>query len=283
MHEIIKDEKLNSAAHEHTVNALNKVQAVIEFNLDGTIITANDNFLHNTGYNLEELIGKHHSIFCDKAYVNSEGYNEFWKKINAGNFVSGEIKRFKKDGTEIWFNASYVPVFDKQNTLYKAIKFATNITESKLKNSEYECKLKAINRSQAIIEFTPEGTVLSANENFLNALDYALEDIKGKHHRMFCEPSLASSPEYSAMWERLRNGVLEAGRFKRVGRNGKLVWIEAQYNPIFDSNGKVLKVVKLAINITNQVALEEEIRQTTERFVKKSGWFKSTEHFHQIL
>lgn len=253
------------------IKALDRVQAVIEFELNGTIINANENFLKTLGYSLEEIKGKHHRMFCEETFANSLEYKQFWDKLARGEFVASEFKRIGKGGKEVWINASYNPIFDERGQPYKVVKFATNVTESKLKNAEYEGKIAAISRAQAVIEFELDGTIVTANENFLNTVGYSLDDIRGKHHRMFCEDSFASSPNYKALWDRLNKGEFESGRFKRLGRGGKVIWIQAQYNPIFDASGRPYKVVKFAVDITPQVALEEEVTQIAESFATKSS------------
>lgn len=236
---------------KHTLKALNRVQAVIEFELDGTIISANENFLSALGYSLAEIQGKHHRMFCEKSYTESPEYKKFWETIGKGEFVSGEYKRITKDGSEIWINASYNPVLDEDGKPYKAIKFATDITAQKLRNAEFEGKIAAIERAQAVIEFDLSGIILRANENFLDTLGYSLEEIQGKHHRMFCEESYVSSSEYAEFWNRLSRGEFFQGEYKRLGKNGKEVWINASYNPIFDASGKPFKVVKFATDVTD--------------------------------
>lgn len=232
--------------------ALNRVQAVIEFNLDGTIISANENFLGAVGYSLSEIQGKHHRIFCDSNYTNSIEYKAFWEKLSGGEFDSGEYKRFGRGGKEIWINASYNPIFNAEGKPYKVVKFATDITAQKLKNAEFEGKISAISKAQAVIEFNLDGTIIKANENFLSAVGYGLTEIEGKHHRMFCETNYANSSEYRAFWEKLNRGEFDAGEYKRIGRGGKEIWINASYNPIFNADGKPYKVVKFATDITAQ-------------------------------
>ena len=232
------------------MNAISKSQAVIEFNLDGTVITANDNFLKTLGYDLKDIQGKHHRMFCDPAYSNSPEYSKFWEKLNRGEFEAGEFKRINKNGKEVWINASYNPILDSNGKATKVVKFATDVTAAKNTTSEFEGKLNAISKSQAVIEFNLDGTVITANENFLKTLGYDLKDIQGKHHRMFCDPTYVNSSDYSRFWEKLNRGEFDAGDFKRIHKNGKEVWINASYNPIFDSNGKVFKVVKFATDIT---------------------------------
>ncbi|MBB5606218.1 MULTISPECIES: PAS domain-containing methyl-accepting chemotaxis protein [unclassified Janthinobacterium] len=240
--------------------ALNRVQAVIEFELDGTILHANDNFLKVLGYSLAEVQGKHHAIFCDPDYAQTPEYREFWARLGRGEFDQGDYKRRARDGHEVWINASYNPVFDADGKPYKVIKFATDITASKRRNAEYEGKVSAIGKAQAVIEFDTHGVVLDANPNFLAVMGYELDEIKGEHHRMFCDTEFANSPDYKKFWQKLARGEFDSGRYKRIGNHGKVVWIQATYNPILDLNGKPYKVVKFAIDITDQVNLENSIK-----------------------
>ena len=240
------------------LDALGKSQAVIEFKLDGTIITANANFCRALGYSLEEIKGKHHRIFCDPAYTATAEYREFWAMLNKGQFETREYKRFRKDGSEIWIQASYNPVF-RGGKLVKIVKFATDITAAKLKSAEADGKLEAISRVQATIEFTPTGEILTANENFLSTLGYTLAEIAGKHHSMFCEADYTRSDAYRDFWKTLASGQFVSAEFKRIGKGGKVVWIQASYNPIFDASGRVFKIVKYATDITGRVNAVDEI------------------------
>ncbi len=232
--------------------ALNKSPAVIEFNLDGIIITANENFLNAMGYRLEEIAGKHHSMFVEPAYKVSQEYHDFWARLNRGEYQAAQYKRIGKNGREIWIEASYNPLLDDHGRPYKVIKFATDITQQKSRDADYLGQIKAIGQSQAIIEFNLDGTIITANENFLHAMSYRLEEIKGKHHSMFVEPAYKVSQEYHDFWARLNRGEYQAAQYKRIGKNGREVWIEASYNPILDLNGKPYKVVKFATDITEQ-------------------------------
>ncbi len=241
------------------VVAINKSQAVIEFGLDGTVLDANDNFLHTLGYSIDEIKGKHHRMFCDPSYVKSPAYRELWDKLNRGDFESGEFKRIGKGGSEVWINASYNPIFDLKGKPYKVVKFATDVTEQRVRNADYEAQITAISKSQAVIEFGMDGIVRSANENFLKTLGYSLDEIKGKHHSMFCEGSYASSREYQIFWEKLRSGEYDAGEYKRIGKGGREVWISASYNPIRDLNGKPIKVIKYASDISKQKLKDAEL------------------------
>jgi methyl-accepting chemotaxis protein len=239
--------------------ALNRVQAVIEFDLEGKILHANDNFLRVLGYSLDEVLGRHHSMFCEPDFAASPVYKQFWAKLGAGEYEHGEYKRLAKGGREIWINASYNPIMDADGKPYKVIKFATDITDNRMRNAEYEGKVSAIGKAQAVIEFDMSGHVMAANENFLDVMGYFLDDIKGEHHRMFCDPEYAASAEYKRFWQKLNRGEFDSGRYKRIGNNKKTVWIQATYNPILDLNGKPYKIVKYASDITAQVALEESV------------------------
>ena len=232
--------------------ALSKSQAMIEFDLSGKILTANDNFCKALGYELSEIVGKQHSMFVDPAFASSPDYKAFWAKLGAGSFDQQQYKRIGKGGKEVWIEASYNPVIRRGKPV-KVIKIATDITAQKLKAAEDGGKIEALSRAQAIIEFTPAGDVVSANENFLSALGYSLAEIQGKKHSMFCEPSYTSSTAYRDFWNKLASGELVADEFMRIGKGGRKVYIQASYNPIFDMNGKVFKVVKFATDVTGRV------------------------------
>jgi methyl-accepting chemotaxis protein len=260
-----KVETENSNELLEIYNALNRVQAVIEFNLDGTILDANENFLNALGYSLDEIKGKHHRMFCDSAYSQTNDYLDFWKKLGRGEFEQAEYKRITKSGKEIWINASYNPIFDENGKPYKIVKFATDVTATKTHAQESDAKVNAISKAQAVIEFGLDGTVQTANENFVKALGYEkLSDIQGKHHRIFCDDKYAQTKEYEDFWKHLRNGEFSSGRYRRMTRSGKEIWIQATYNPILDLNGKPYKVVKFASDITEQVALELSVKQKAE-------------------
>lgn len=232
------------------IAAIGRSQAVIEFNMNGTIITANVNFLNAMGYTLEEIRGKHHSMFADPSYAQSSAYKEFWAKLNRGEYTAEEYKRLGKGGKEVWLQASYNPIMDEKGKPFKVVKYATDITEQKLRNADYEGQIAAIGKSQAVIEFNLDGTIITANPNFLNALGYSLDEVRGKHHRMFVDPVEVQGPEYERFWEKLRRGEYDARVYKRIGKKGNAVWIQASYNPIMDMNGKPFKVVKYATDVT---------------------------------
>ncbi|MGR9185940.1 methyl-accepting chemotaxis protein (plasmid) [Rhizobium leguminosarum] len=238
--------------------ALSNSQAMIEFDLSGKILTANENFCRALGYELREIVGKHHSMFVEPAYASSAEYKAFWTKLSAGKFDQQQYKRVGKGGREVWIEASYNPVFRRGKPV-KVIKIATDITAQKLKSAEDAGKIDALSRAQAIIEFTPTGEILTANDNFLTALGYSPAEIQGKHHSMFCEADYSRSETYKEFWRKLASGQLVADEFMRVGKGGRKVYIQASYNPIFDLNGKVFKVVKFATDVTARVENVEQL------------------------
>ena len=241
------------------LKAIDASQAIIEFKMDGTIITANENFLKAMGYTLPEVQGKHHSIFVDPDYRESAEYRAFWKNLNSGQFQSAEYLRFGKGGRPVWIQASYNPILDGHGKPYKVVKFATDVTAAKMQAADYEGQIAAIGKSQAVIQFSLDGTIITANENFLSAVGYSLDEVKGKHHSMFVDPAYRNSAEYTQFWARLNAGDYQSGEFRRVTKRGEELWLQASYNPIFDFRGKPFKVVKYASDIT-QVVRERQRR-----------------------
>jgi methyl-accepting chemotaxis protein len=238
--------------YQGQIAAISKSQAVIEFNLDGTILSANENFLTTVGYTLDEIKGRHHSMFVDEAYRHSAEYKELWAKLNRGEYQTGECKRFGKGGKEIWIQASYNPILDVDGKPCKVVKYATDVTQQKLSNADYVGQIGAIRKSQAVIEFNMDGTILTANENFLQTVGYALDEIKGRHHSMFVDEVFRQSLEYKEFWAKLNRGEYQTAEYKRIGKGGKEIWIQASYNPILDLNGKPFKVVKYATDVTRE-------------------------------
>jgi methyl-accepting chemotaxis protein len=249
----ITAEKMRSADYAGQIEAIGKSQAVIEFNMDGTIVDANKNFLNATGYELHEIRGQHHRMFVDPKYANSPDYTAFWDTLRRGEFMSAEYQRFGKNGKEVWIQASYNPIMDMSGKPCKVVKYAIDITADKLRSADYAGQIAAIGKSQAVIEFNMDGTISNANQNFLNAVGYTLDEIKGKHHQIFVDQKYAGSPEYREFWEQLRRGEYNVSEYQRFGKGGREIWIQASYNPIMDMNGKPFKVVKYATDITNQM------------------------------
>lgn len=233
-----------------TLDAISKSQAIIQFKLDGTIIDANENFLNAMGYSLEEIKGRHHSMFVDPAYKASVEYKAFWEALARGEFQAAEYMRIAKGGREIWIQASYNPVFDGSGRPVRVVKCATDITARKLLSADHKGQIDAINKSQAVIEFDVNGVIRHANENFLDAMGYRAAEVEGKHHGIFVDEAYRNSAEYREFWQALGRGEFRAGEFRRFGKGGREIWIQASYNPILDPAGKVLKVVKYASDIT---------------------------------
>jgi methyl-accepting chemotaxis protein len=261
---LTKNDKTQQADLKGWVDAINRSQAVIEFTPQGVILNANDNFLKTLGYTLAEIQGQHHRLFVDPAEVNTPAYTQFWQKLASGQFDAGEYRRIGKHGTEVWIQASYNPVFDDKGKVVKVVKFATDTTQQKYQALDNNGKMVALNRSQAIVEFTPDAKILTANDNFLKTVGYTLAEIQGQHHRLFVDPSEHNAPSYRQLWEALKRGEFQGGSFKRLGKGNKEIWIQATYNPILDDRGNVLKVVKFATDITNAYQAKEEAKHSLQ-------------------
>ncbi|HRQ59937.1 MAG TPA: PAS domain-containing methyl-accepting chemotaxis protein [Alphaproteobacteria bacterium] len=253
----ITPQKQASADMHGQIDAIGKSQAVIEFNLDGTIIDANQNFLDAVGYSLEEIRGQHHMMFADPEYARTDEYRRFWEKLRRGEFDAGEYRRYGNNSKEIWINASYNPIFDASGRPFKVVKYASDVTRAKLQNADYQGQIHAISKVQAVIQFDLDGKILTANDAFLSAMGYSLEEIEGRHHRMFVDAAESQSEDYVRFWENLRQGIYESKVYKRIAKGGREIWIQASYNPILDMNGKPFKVVKYANDITEMVALTD--------------------------
>ncbi|WP_218006099.1 methyl-accepting chemotaxis protein [Novosphingobium lentum] len=276
----ITDQRRIDAEHEGKVRAIDRAQAIIEFDLAGNVLAANPNFLNLTGYTFDEVIGRHHRIFCDPATTQGEAYLAFWDKLARGEFDAGEYKRLRKDGHEVWIQASYNPIFDANGKPVKVVKFATDVTCEKVRNNEFVAKVDAIGRSLAVIEFDLDGKVVSANDNFLRTLGYSLREIIGQHHSMFCSPDYIRSQDYRDFWLKLNAGEFHAGRFHRVGKYDRDIWIQATYNPIMDLQGQPSRIVKYAFDVTEQVKMEQAI---TQRAAQMDGLSDRLSHsIHEI-
>lgn len=251
-----------------TMNAIERTMPIIEFKPDGTIVRANDLFLAATGYTLKEIQGQHHRMFMKAEEAAKQQYKDFWSALASGISQSGQFERVAKGGSTIWLEASYTPVKDASGKTVSVIKFAQNITQARKTALADAAKLEAIKRSMGVIEFQPDGTIISANAAFLKLMGYTEAELAGQHHRVFVTPQERVSAEYASFWQELASGKVKSGQFHRLDKNGKSIWLEANYNPVFDLEGHVERVVKFAIDITEKVesarATEIALKQVRE-------------------
>ena len=254
--------KSKSSDSADKLAAISRSQAVIEFTPDGRIKNANDNFLNLMGYRLDEIVDKHHSLFVDPDQVGSKDYIQFWADLKAGKFQSAEFRRKSKSGKNVWIQATYNPILDKSGTVCGIIKIATDVSASKSKSSKDAGLISAINASQAVIHFDMTSTILDANENFCKTVGYSLEEIRGQKHAMFVAPE-DLGPKYEAFWDSLRRGEFQTAEFKRIGKNGQPIYIQATYTPIVNFRGHAYKVVKFATDITERVLARLERAKTS--------------------
>jgi len=241
------------------LEAIEQTQAVIEFDLQGTIVRANRKFLDLLGYTLEEVRGRPHRMFLSPSQADSPDYHAFWRDLRAGTPQSGEFLRHAKDGRAVWIQATYTPII-RGNKVQRIIKFATDVTAQVLARARLESQIQAINRAQAVIEFGIDGTILDANENFLKLMGYRLDEIRGQKHQIFVPPAQRESKSYAEFWQKLRSGQFQTAEYERVAKNGRSVWIHANYNPILNPAGEVVKVVKFANDITEEVLRNNEFK-----------------------
>ncbi len=240
------------------LDAINRSMAVIEFDLDGVVLRANDNFLKTMGYTAEQAIGQPHRRFCTPEFGRSAQYTDLWSRLKNGQFQSGTFERVDGKGQPIWLEASYNPIKDASGRVVKVVKYAMDVTAKVQQESEANAKLQAIDRAMAVIEFNLDGSILTANQNFLTRMGYTLAELKGKHHRLFCTPALVNSSAYEDFWRRLNQGELFQGQFERVDKRGQTVWLEANYNPVYDAAERLCKVVKFASDVTARVEQHEQ-------------------------
>ncbi len=269
-------DKLKALERRGMVAAMYRSQAVIEFTLDGTILNANENFLTTLGYTLDEVVGKHHSMFVEPGFSQSPEYRQFWAKLGRGEFDAAQYLRIGKGGKKVFIQASYNPILDESGKAFKVVKFATDITEQKTAAANFEGQLAAIHKSQAVIEFTMDGQIITANQNFLSALGYTSDEIKGKHHSIFVDQAYSDSRDYRMFWDKLGRGEYDAGVYKRIGKRGNDVWIQASYNPIMDIAGKPYKVVKYATEISDQIEMAQRMRIVATSVAAAAGQMRGT-------
>lgn len=251
----LENQRLNGSLNDMTakVLAISRSMAMIEFAPDGTILDANENFCRVMGHSVDEIRGQHHRVFCEAAYTKGDEYARFWRGLASGEPLSGTFLRLDKAGREVWLEASYMPIIGADRQVTSVIKVASDITQRINKEHENQSIVNALSRSMAVIEFSPDGRVIQANQNFLDTLHYSLAEITGQHHSMFCRRTESESAGYKAFWASLNRGEFHSRRFERVDKYGHTVFLEASYNPIFDAQGRLYKVVKFASDITAQV------------------------------
>lgn len=242
--------------------AMHATIATIEFSPDGTVLDANRHFLNVVGYRRDEVVGQHHSFFCDAVYAQSSEYRAFWRELSEGKHHAGTFPRFAKDGRKVWLEATYFPIKDNDGSVHRVVKIASDVTPEHDRLRDQQAVFEAISKSMAVIEFEPDGTILTANQNFLNAFGYRLEEVKGKHHRMFCDESFYR--DFPDFWETLSKGHFRSGKFQRLSSYGDHLWLEASYNPVFNENGEVVKVIKFASDITERAQKGAQTRDAAQ-------------------
>ena len=253
------------AEHAAVWEALNRSTAVVELSLEGTVLSANEAFAAIMGFEAGALVGREHATLCDPDHVASPAYRQFWSDLRAGRYFRGRFKRRHRSGRVVWLEATYNPVRDPRSGRFtKVVKLAVDVTAQVEEEIRTEAFVKAVERSMLVIEFTPDGTILRANDNFLAAMGYKAGEVVGQHHRMFCAPGEAAGADYAEFWASLRAGRFFSGQFRRVNRRGEPVWLEASYNPVFDLDGVVIRVVKTASDVTAQVLRYRAEQESTE-------------------
>ena len=276
-------ERLAAAETAGQIAAIGRSQAVIQFDLDGTVRSANANFLDALGYAAHEVEGRHHSLFVTRDEAGSAEYRAFWEALARGEYRAGEFLRVGKDGREVWIQATYNPILDPSGRPFKVVKYASDITEAKRAAADMAGKVEAARRSQAVIEFDMDGTVLDANDNFLDAMGYRLAEVQGRHHRMFVTPAQAASPAYAAFWATLRAGQFTSAVYQRVGKGGREVWIQASYNPVLDAGGRPVRIVKYAFDISQSMAVRTSALAMAEQTLDRvRGVARASEEMHHI-
>lgn len=255
--------------------------AIIEFDVKGNIVDANEHFLKATKYTLAEIKGKHHRMFCDSSYVNSSAYPMFWQELSRNIPQSGLFKRYTKDKNAIYLEANYLPIADENNQVYKVIKFAADVTEHENELLDLKNTINAASKSMALIEFDPNGEILDANENFLNTMHYRKNEIVGKHHSMFCDEEYVKSSAYRKFWDDLKSGIFQSGQFIRYSKDKTPVYLEASYNPVYNQEGKVYKVIKFASDVSRQVIRDMNKNKIVSELAQKND--ESTDEGSKVI
>jgi methyl-accepting chemotaxis protein len=255
--------KASDARRAAEIAAIHRSQAVIRFSAEGVILEANDNFLAVMGYRRDEVTGRHHRMFVPPEEASSVAYEAFWRKLRSGAFDSGEYRRIGKGGREVWIRATYNPVLDASGRIDGVVKFATDVTAETMASADDRSQIDAMNRSQAVIQFSLDATILDANENFLAACGYRLDEIVGRPHSLFVEPAERAGEGYREFWKKLREGRFHASVYRRIGKGGRPFWIQASYNPVLDANGRPIKIVKYATDVTARMTERDSMARAS--------------------
>ena len=252
---------MDNEHNDFILNGLSRSLALIKFDREGNIVFVNQNFLNIVGYDEDECIGKHHSIFVDQGYARTEEYKDFWDQLRQGKSFTHEFKRFRKDGSEFWIQASYTPIFDSEGSVSEILKIGSDVTSQVISRFRTKSILSAIERSTAFIEFSTDGVIKRLNEPFLKSMRYSEGELEGQHHRIFVKPEYSVTTEYKQFWRDLANGITVSGRVERVAKDGSIVWLEATYNPIINDEGEITGVIKFATDVTESVNLSLETEE----------------------
>ena len=237
---------------------------IAQFKLDGTIMSANQQFLQGFGYEAIDLVGKHHSVLVDAAKAESSEYLDLWNAVRGGHHQLQELKAQRKDGRVMWVRGIFGSIKDEDNRVTKLFCLVNDVTRPKIEEENKQRQLDHLNRTQAVVEFSNEGVCLSANANFCRTFGYTLSEIEGKHHSMFVEPFHRDSSEYRQFWRDLNNGEYKTAQVKRIGKGGREVWIRGTYNPMLDIDGRVVRVEKVATDVTDNVVMQQEKSRSEE-------------------
>ena len=259
-------------------DAISRVQGIIEFDMAGNVVAANEIVMAANGYRVEEILGRHHSTFLSAQQAASAEFAEFWKGLREGRTQTSEYKRVGKNGKEFWVKASYHPIFDEQGRPFRVVGFSSDNTEVMLRRANFEGQVAAINKAECVVEFGLDGTIVTVNEKFLTTTGYRLDEIKGRHHSVMVESATAASVEYKRFWDDLRAGQYQTGLYKRLGKNGKEIWLQASYNPILDLNGQPWKVVKYATEVTDTARLLQGVSESANSLAAAAEELTAVSH-----
>lgn len=249
---------------EQVKSSLDSEMLVLQLDPQGRIEMVNGNFESEMLYRAEQLLGRNIEDIVPAHVKSLDFYQRMKSAITRGEHLNGAFRLLRGNGQEAWLRSILQPVKNSEGRIKYFTLHSSDLTRTIETSREHESLIKALMRSTAVIEFGLDGTILTANDRFLATVGYRLEQIRGKHHRMFCEPEEANSAGYQAFWDKLRRGEYVAERFKRIDAHGRVIWLEASYNPIFDAHDVLYKVVKFATVITDQVNQEQAVAEAAD-------------------